>query len=99
MALATNNFGDGFSWTGATGSTIGPFKIEGGLYAFASEAAGTSVVLQVLDPAGNYIPVNSQTTSAFYQAVSLCRGTYEVITVSASAISGFVVPVPYRERN
>jgi hypothetical protein len=99
MALASTSFGDGFTFTGATSSTIGPYKIEGGLYAFFSEAAGTSVVLQMLDPAGNYIAVQSETTSAFYVAVSLCRGQYEIVTVSASPIAGGLAPIPYRVDN
>ena len=99
MTLASTSFGDGFTFTGATSSTIGPFKIEGGLYAFFGEAAGTSAVLQMLDPAGNFITVQSETTSAFYVAVSLCRGMYQIVTISASAIAGGLAPIPYRVDN
>ena len=97
MALATNNTGDGFNWTGATGSTVGPFPLLGGKYMIGTEAAGTSVSLQVQTPGGNFINVtNGQfTTTAATAALDLAPGTYQVVTVSASGIAGFLQKVPY----
>ena len=97
MALATNNYQDGVTYTGATSSTVGPFTILGGKYVFYGTAAGTSVVLNVLMPDGStYSPAYSETTSAFFQMVDLPPGTYEIVVVSASAQQGGLVKVPYR---
>lgn len=97
MALATVNTNDGFSWTGATGSTVGPFALLGGKYMLATEAAGTSVTLQVVDQAGNAIPVTNAafTTSAGTIMVDLPPGSYQVVVVSASGVAGFLQKVPY----
>jgi hypothetical protein len=97
MALATNDTKDGINWTGATGSTIGPFQLVGGQYLMGTEAAGTSVQLNVIDPAGNPIPVTGGgfTTTAGTAYLNLCPGQYNVVTVSASAIAGFLQRVPH----
>ena len=92
MALVTTIYGGdkGVSWTGATTSTIGPFTLLPGKYMFAGEAAGTSQILKILMPSGSYSPVDSETTAAVAKVLDLPGGTYEVATVSASGISGFV---------
>lgn len=96
MALVTTDSKDGFVYTGATGSTVGPFTLLGGKYLFYATAAGTSNVLNILAPDGTtYTPVNSQTTSAFATAVDLPPGTYEIVVVSVSAVQGGLVKVPY----
>jgi hypothetical protein len=97
MALVTNDSKDGVSWTGATSNTI-TFTLLGGKYLFASEAAGTSVTLNILMPSGNYIAVGTSTTlttSAATAMVDLPAGSYEVVIVSASGISGFLMKIPY----
>ena len=97
MALATNNWNDGFTYTGATGSTVGPFTILGGKYLFFGSAAGTSAILNILGPDGStFLPVNAQTTSGYAVAVDLPAGTYEIVVVSVSAQQGGLVRVPYR---
>lgn len=95
MALVTANNGDGITYTGATSSTIGPFSLRGGTYLWVSQAAGTSQNVSILGPDGStFLPVNSQTTSAVVQVLSLPPGSYEIITVSASGIQGFLERVP-----
>jgi hypothetical protein len=101
VAFATNDWKDGISWTGATSSTAGPFKLNGGRYLFGTTANGTSATLNVLAPDGStYIPVTNGafTTSAGTLVMDLCAGTYEVVIVSASAASGFLARVPYIAR-
>lgn len=97
MALASTNWSDGFTYTGATGSTVGPFPLLGGKYFFFGSAAGTSAVLNVqAAPGGLFVAVSSQTTSAYATAVDLPPGTYEIVVVSASAQQGGLVRIPYR---
>jgi|SRR5580658_5022040 hypothetical protein len=93
MALAQINSADGVSWTGATNSTVGPFDLLGGVYLLGTETPGTSTVLNVLSPAGNYIPVTGGTLTSGTIRLRLPGGTYEVVTTSASAIAGFVQKV------
>jgi hypothetical protein len=91
MALATTQYSrKGFSWTGATTGTIGPFPLGAGKYMFVGEAAGTSQALNIQAPSGNFTPVYSATTAAVAQVLDLPDGNYEVVTTSASAISGFL---------
>jgi len=97
MALASTNWSDGFTYTGATGSTVGPFNLLGGQYLFYGTAAGTSVSLNMLCPDGStYTPVQAETTSAYATVVNLPPGTYEIVVSSASAQQGGLVRVPYR---
>ena len=97
MALATTNWGDGFTYTGATSSTAGPFSVLGGRYLFFGTAAGTSATLNILCPDGTtYTAVQIETTSAYASAVDLPPGTYEIVVVSVSAQQGGLVRVPYR---
>jgi hypothetical protein len=97
MALASTNWNDGFTYTGATGSTIGPFYILGGKYLFYGTAAGTSAVLNILCPDGStFTPVSSQTTTAYAAMVDLPPGSYEIVVVSAGAQQGGLVRIPYR---
>ena len=92
MALVTTNYGQdkGFSWTGATGSTIGPFNLSRGKYALVAEAAGTTTTLLVNTPAGNYVAAYSATTAAVFQTLDLPAGQYKVVVSSTSAVSGFL---------
>ena len=97
MTLASNNWDDGFTYTGATSSTVGPFPVLGGRYAFFGTAAGTSATLNVLCPDGStYTPVQAQTTAAYWEIVDLPPGTYEIVVVSSGAQQGGLCRVPYR---
>jgi hypothetical protein len=97
MALVTNNYQDGVTYTGATSSTVGPFTILGGKYLLYGTAAGTSYSFNLLMPDGStYQAVYSGTTSAYTQVADLPPGTYEIVIVSASAQQGGLVKIPYR---
>ncbi len=97
MALATTDQKDGITYTGATSSTVGPFNLLGGNYAFFGTSAGTSSTLNILGPDGStYIAVQAETTSAYFQQVYLPPGTYKIVVVSASAQQGGLVKVPTR---
>jgi hypothetical protein len=98
MALATNTWGDGYTYTGATG-TVGPFVILGGKYLFFATAAGTSNTLEMLMPDGTYIAVGSTTTfstSAATAMIDLPPGTYQNVVVTSTAVAGGLVRIPYR---
>jgi hypothetical protein len=100
MALATHDTADGIVYTGATSSTVGPFVLLGGKYLFFAGAAGTSNTLNMLLPDGStYIAVGTSTTfstSAGSAPIDLPPGTYEIVVVSASAVAGGLVKIPYR---
>jgi hypothetical protein len=54
-------------------------------------------VLNMIAPDGStLIAVQSETTSAYAVAVDLPPGSFEIVTVSASAQQGGLVRVPYR---
>ena len=98
MALAATTWHDGFTYTGATSSTVGPYPILGGKYLWYGSAAGTSAALNILYPDGTTygIATTAQTTSAFAIAVDLPAGTYEIVVVSAGAQQGGLVKIPYQ---
>lgn len=99
MALALNDWKDGVTFTGATGN-VGTFTILGGKYLFFASAAGTSNHLQMLMPDGSKLQdVGSSTnltTSAGTAVVDLPPGTYQFTIVSAGAVQGGLVRIPYR---
>lgn len=98
MAFVATAYGpggqDGFSWTGATSNTAGPYTLNSGKYAFAYTAPGTSCLLEVLSPDGStYIALNAAATTAAYAVYDLPAGVYQVVVTSVSAVAGFVARI------
>lgn len=97
MALTTNDFKDGVSWTGAGNTaTIGPFTVLGGRYGMVVSSTGTaSAVLYQEAPDNNFIAVGAAVTTA--ATFDLPPGTYEIITGAAATVcAGSLIRVPYR---
>lgn len=95
MALVTQDTQDGVIYTGATGSTI-KFRILGGKYWIFGSAADTTNVLSMLLPDNTtYQAVDSETTALFGKGLDLPPGSYEIVTVSVTAVQGGLVKIPY----
>lgn len=95
MSLVTNDSKNGLTYTGATGSTI-KFTLLGGKYFLFGSATDTSNTLNMLLPDGtSYQAVDSETTSAFSKSIDLPAGSFEIVTVSSTAVQGGIVAVPY----
>ena len=98
MAGTVNNWNDGFSFTGGSG-TIGPYYILGGRYAFAMSATwgGGNAVLNILMPNGStYVQVAPTLSADGSSIVDLPAGEVEIVITTATAAMGFLARVPYR---
>ena len=100
MAYVVSNFGqDGFSFSGLTGSTAGPFTVLGGLYSFQAIDTGTiDATLSMLMPDGStYGAVHAAFTStAVNQTFYLPPGQYEVTLGTGTSLSASLLRVPVR---
>lgn len=95
--MALVDFKDGVSFTALSATTAG-FTVQGGRYAFMVNATwgGGSVTLQVLMPdASTYIAAGPAYGADSTDIFNLPRGTYRIAIVTATAVQGALVPVPY----
>lgn len=100
MALVTNDFKDGFLFTGLTSGSAGPFTILGGKYGFSVVDTGTpDANLNILGPDGStYLPVLANAVTANgYTPVDLPPGTYEVSVGTGTSLSASLIRIPYRQ--
>jgi hypothetical protein len=96
--VAFNDFKDGVSFSGLS-ATPANFYLLGGRYAFSVSATfgGGSVTLNQLQNDGStLIPAAVAITAAGSEVVDLPPGTYQVTIVTATAVVGAVVRVPFR---
>jgi hypothetical protein len=96
--MALTDWDDGVSFTGLSADTAA-FYVLGGRYAVAVDATfgGGSVTLQILMPDGTtYVSILPAFTAAGAATVDLPPGSYKFDIVTATAVQGFVVRVPYR---
>jgi hypothetical protein len=96
--VAFNDFKDGVGFTGLS-ATPANFYLLGGRYAFSVNATfgGGSVTLNQLQPDGTtLIAAAAPITASGSVIVDLPPGTYQITIVTATAVVGAVVRVPYR---
>jgi len=96
MALGTNDFKDGITYTGAlTATPVGPFVLLGGKYLWTTSAPSTSTTLEILMPDGStYQAVIAAVTAASSTMLDLPPGTYQIIFTATGAVQGSLVKVP-----
>ena len=98
MALALTNYGDGFSFSGATADQ-GPFSILGGNYAFSAIDTGTiDATLEILMPDGStYGAVHAAYTStAVAVQFYLPPGLVKVTVGTGTSLSASLIRIPSR---
>lgn len=98
MALALQNYNDGFSYSGST-TDQGPFVILGGLYSFSAIDTGTiDATVEMLGPDGStYIALHAAYTSTIINATfSLPPGLVKVLVGTGTSLSACLIRIPYR---
>ena len=104
MAQVENLFGDGFTATGATASTL-PHPVLGGRYSVMANGTwnGASATLEMLSADGtNYVAVKDITGAAVtfssddFKTVDLPPGMVKFAVGSVTAVALAVVPSPRR---
>lgn len=96
--MAFTDFKNGVTFT-VLSATPATFTLLGGRYAVAVNATwgGGSATLQVQMPDGStYVTILTAFTVDGAAIVDLPAATYKMTVATATALQGFVIPVPYR---
>ncbi|MGH3514686.1 MAG: hypothetical protein ACRDRB_20795 [Pseudonocardiaceae bacterium] len=99
MAIATNDFKDGLTFTGGGDGDTVKFTLLGGRYAVGSAATwgGGNVAFNILMPDGTtYIAFLTAFTADSIAVVDLPPGSYEIVITTATSVQGFLVRIPFR---
>lgn len=97
--MALIDFKDGVTFTGLSADTAA-FSVLGGRYGVGVTATfgGGSITLKVLMPDGSsYVTCLTPFTAEGVAIVDLPPGVYKFVIATATAVQGFLVPLPVRD--
>ena len=97
--MAYTNFADGVIFSGLSADTAA-FSLLGGRYGVGVSATfgGGSITLKTLFPDGStYVTCLTAFTAEGVAVVDLPPGTYKFVIATATAVQGFLSPIPIRD--